>query len=275
MSIVSEAETSSRGGPPETRYGARGRIALLLPYDNAVIEPELAGVLPAGVTANVLRVTEVEPEAAVRSALRLAAAAPRIGVGALLYCCVASVCLQGALADEAFCRELSEASGLPARSATASMADALQALGARRLALLLPYPEAKCEAVSRYLESRGFEIVADRRLGLEPEAINNLSPRQVYEAARQVPTAGADVLLLVSTNLPTLEALPYLQREVAIPVLSTNAALAWNGLRLLGVVGECAYPFALTHQPSDGLAPGWHPGPRPGVPEGGGSSRPS
>jgi maleate isomerase len=220
------------------RYGARGRIAVILPYDNAVIERELAMVLPDGVTANAFRVTELDPAASVQSALRLAAATPRVGAGALLYCCVASVCLQGALADDEFCQQLSQVSGLPARSATASMADALAALGARRLALLLPYPEVKCVAVSRYLESRGFEIVADHRLGLEPEEINNLSPRDVYEAARRVPTGGADVLLLVSTNLPTLEALPLLQRDSSIPVLSTNAALAWNGLRLLGLAPD-------------------------------------
>ncbi|MBI4493927.1 MAG: hypothetical protein HY690_14145 [Chloroflexi bacterium] len=223
---------------PDARYGARGRIGLILPYDNAVIEPELAAALPKGVVGNAFRVIQVDPEAAVASALELAEATPRVGVGALLYCCVASVCLHGALEDEAFCAQLAAASGLPARSATACMADALRAIGARRLALLLPYPEAKCVAVRRYLASRGFELVADHRLGLEPEQINNLSPRDVYEAACQVSTANADALLLVSTNLPTLEALPHLQRRFNLPVLSTNAALAWTGLRLLGLVPE-------------------------------------
>jgi maleate cis-trans isomerase len=116
------------------------------------------------------------------------------------------------------------------------MVDALHALEVRRLALLLPYPEEKCLAVRRYFGARGFEVGADHRLGLEPEAINNLSPRDVFEAARQVPTGNVDALLLVSTNLPTLEALPFLQELYSIPVLSTNAALAWNGLRLLGLV---------------------------------------
>jgi maleate isomerase len=171
----------------------------------------------------------------VTDALRTAAGTAKTGAGAMLYCCVASIASQELMGDENFCEQLSQASSLPARSATASMVDALRALGARKLALLLPYPEAKCLAVRRYFANRGLETVADQRLGLEPEAINNLSPRDVYEAARRVPTAHADVLLLVATNLPTLQALPLLQREYDIPVISTNAALAWNGLRLLGL----------------------------------------
>jgi len=219
-------------------YGVRGRIALMVPYDNAVIEPELAGVLPDGVTANVFRVVERSPDVMVSQAPVLAGGVPAVGAGALLYCCVASVCLQGEADDEAFCAQLATSARRPTRSATASMTDALEAVRARRIALLLPYPEAKCAAVHRYFASRGFEVVADHRLGLEPEAINNLSPRDVFEAARRVDTARADALLLVSTNLPTLEALPYLQTATPIPVLSTNAALAWNGLRLLGLVSS-------------------------------------
>jgi maleate isomerase len=217
------------------RYGTRGRIALIVPYDNAVIEPELATALPDGVTGNVLRILRCSPDAMVAGALTLATGAPDLGASAVLYTCVASVCLQGVTEDEKFCRDLAATARMPARTATASMVDALHALEVRRLALLLPYPEMKCLAVRRYFGAHGFEVVADHRLGLEPEAINNLSPRDVFEAARQVPTENADALLLVSTNLPTLEALPFLQDLYSIPVLSTNAALAWNGLRLLGL----------------------------------------
>jgi maleate isomerase len=220
------------------RYGTRGRIALIVPYDNAVIEPEMARVLPEGVTGNVLRILRCSPDEMVGGGLTLAGGATDLGASAVLYTCVASVCLQGVTEDETFCRDLTIAARLPARTATASMVDALRALEVRRLALLLPYPEQKCLAVRRYFGARGFEVVGDHRLGLEPEAINNLAPRDVFEAARQVPTGDADALLLVSTNLPTLEALPSLQDLYPVPVLSTNAALAWNGLRLLGLVPE-------------------------------------
>jgi maleate isomerase len=219
-------------------YGARGRIALILPYDNAVIEPELAEVLPRGITGNVFRILQQPIDSMVPDALRVAGGAPKTGAGALLYCCVASIARQSVMEDEQFCEQLTEVSGLPARSATASMVDALRASGVRRIALLLPYPEEKCLAVRRYFAANGFETVADHRLGLEPEEINNLSPRDVYEAARQVETADAELLLLVSTNLPTVQALPSLQQHYSIPVLSTNACLAWNGLRLLGLLPD-------------------------------------
>jgi len=41
-------------------YGARGRIGLMLPYDNAVIEPEFARTLPHGVSAHVVRTTKTD-----------------------------------------------------------------------------------------------------------------------------------------------------------------------------------------------------------------------
>ena len=41
-------------------YGKRGRIGLMLPYDNAVIEPEFAHTLPSGVSAHVVRTTKTD-----------------------------------------------------------------------------------------------------------------------------------------------------------------------------------------------------------------------
>jgi hypothetical protein len=53
-------------------YGSRGRIGLMLPYDNAVIEPEFARTLPPGVSAHVVRTTKTDRMELAEESLMLA-----------------------------------------------------------------------------------------------------------------------------------------------------------------------------------------------------------
>ena len=53
-------------------YGWRGRIGLMLPYDNAVIEPEFARTLPEGVSAHVVRTTKTDRLELAEESLQLA-----------------------------------------------------------------------------------------------------------------------------------------------------------------------------------------------------------
>ena len=62
-------------------YGSRGRIGLMLPYDNAVIEPEFARTLPPGVSAHVVRTTKTDRMELAEESLMLSPTMPAASFG--------------------------------------------------------------------------------------------------------------------------------------------------------------------------------------------------
>ena len=72
-------------------YGSRGRIGLMLPYDNAVIEPEFARTLPPGVSAHVVRTTKTDRMELAEESLMLA---PNDAAIAREHCALCLQCQQ-------------------------------------------------------------------------------------------------------------------------------------------------------------------------------------
>ena len=86
------------------------------------------------------------------------------GVDALLYACLVAVMAQGPgehrRVEAAVAAQLAER-GLPAGlvSSAGALVDALAAMPARRVALVMPYVRPLAEQVVGYLEAEGFEVV--------------------------------------------------------------------------------------------------------------------
>ena len=83
-------------------YGSRGRIGLMLPYDNAVIEPEFARTLPPGVSAHVVRTTKTDRMELAEKSLMLAPTMQQLRANIALYACNASSFIQGRAWHDAF-----------------------------------------------------------------------------------------------------------------------------------------------------------------------------
>ena len=71
-------------------YGWRGRIGLMIPYDNAVLEPEFNRTLPAGVSAHVVRSTKTDRKDLAEESIGLAKAMVHLRLSIALYACNAS-----------------------------------------------------------------------------------------------------------------------------------------------------------------------------------------
>ncbi|MEM6386578.1 MAG: aspartate/glutamate racemase family protein [Pseudomonadota bacterium] len=107
---------------------------------------------------------------------------------------------------------------------------ALQALNAKRLAILSPYIPSVAEPLHCAFEEAGLEIAGTLSYGEETEAnVARMAPQVLADAARELAKeTEADALFLSCTNLRTLGILDSLEAELGIPVLSSNQALAWH-----------------------------------------------
>jgi maleate isomerase len=216
-------------------YGWRGRIGLMIPYDNAVIEPEFNRTLPRGVSAHVVRSTKTDRKDLAEESIDLAKAMVHLRLSIALYACNASSFMQGRAWHDAFLKRFEDAAGVPSETASAAMIKLLQYRQAANVALVSPYPKWLLDPLVSFVEDCGIGVANAVALGLEPPEINLLGPEYTYRVAKEANVAEADGVLILATNFRSLEIVGMLEQELRKPVVSTNQALMWAAKRMLGL----------------------------------------
>lgn len=216
-------------------YGWRGRIGLMLPYDNAVIEPEFARTLPLGVSAHVIRTTKTDRLELAEESLTLAPTMRHLRANVAAYACNASTFIKGRAWHDEFLQRFHTAAGVPAASANSALVTLAAHRKVRRLAVVTPYPQWLLDPLATFITDSGFEVANIVGLGLEPPEINALGPEHSYRFAKEANVADADGVIIVATNFRTLEVLGLLEQELRKPVMSSNQALMWMMTRMLGL----------------------------------------
>ncbi len=222
--------------------GARGMIGLIVPSNNTVILPEFYSVLPDGVTAYETRMRvegELTPELLRKMVGDAEAAADLLrqtGVDFICYCCMASTIVKGWDWERGLLARFANNARKGVTSANGALRDALAALGARRLALVTPYPEDLNALLPAFFSAGGFEVTKIAGTPVrDVAAVRGLSPDQILGAGRGVAAGGVDAVCLLATDVQTFPIIDRLEREIGRPVVSSNQALLWASLRALGV----------------------------------------
>lgn len=229
-------------------YGWKGRLGLIAPSTNTTLEPEFARLVPDGVAVHVSRVYQggpQEPASYRRMADDMATAATMLAtaeVDLLAFGCTS--CTYFVSPDEVRAT-MADVGGCPVVLTADAVVAALRALGARRLALAGPRTRFVTERESAFLQDAGFEIVSSHCLGLgateeERRAIGRVPPEVVYRLAREADRPEADAIFVSCTQLPTLGMIETIETALGKPVVTSNQALAWRCLRLMGVIDRQA-----------------------------------
>lgn len=218
-------------------HGANGRIGLIVPANNSVIEPELWSALPPGCAAYATRLLakgDLTPEAVRRMERDADAALEAIaatGVDVIAYCDMVTTFIMEPGWNEAAVQRFSAAAGVPCISAWTALRDALAKLGARRLAIGTPYPAPIHAMVPPFFKARGFEVKAHATLDIVAmREVPMVDAERLAAFARRLDTGGCDALVLLATDLPTFGSIVALEAEHGLAVLSSNQALLWSAL---------------------------------------------
>jgi maleate cis-trans isomerase len=216
-------------------YGWRGRIGLMIPYDNTVIEPEFNRTVPHGVSVHVIRSTKTDRKDLAEESIELAKGMGHLRASVALYACNASSFMQGREWHDEFLARFQQSTGVPSDTASAAMIRLLQHRGVSRVSLVSPYPQWLLQPLVHFVEECGIAVANAVALGLEPPEINALGPDYTYRVAKQANVSGAEGVLVLATNFRSLEVIGLLERELGKPVISTNQALMWRAKELLGL----------------------------------------
>jgi maleate cis-trans isomerase len=224
---------------------SRAKIGLIVPPNNTVNEAEWQSALPPGVSLHATRMRlnplarTPEEMAVLRADLQAATAlVAEAGVDVIAFGCTAPSAVNPRREMESM---MAEAGGRPGATAGAAMADALLAVGGRRIVLLSPFSEAVTRHEAAFLAGEGIEVIAVASLGHQTYApgrklgIHLIGPAEIRAALAPLPLNQADVLMLSGTNLVTFPIIEALEVEIGRPVVSSNQALLWSALRRAGI----------------------------------------
>ncbi|MFO1425431.1 MAG: hypothetical protein U1F11_00345 [Steroidobacteraceae bacterium] len=242
-------------------YGARARVGIATPQANPTVEPELRALLPADIGLYATRLVHPSPRVEERLdhyVHHMPAAIASFGtmnIKAFGFGCTGSSYRVGPLVEDRIVESAAAEVRLPVISAAQAIRRALEALGATRIALVSPYPEALAEAGYRYWEDAGVRVVSRLRVDIDltdTHRIYELTSDDALQALRRIERHAAQCVVATGTGMPTLAALRAFRNETAVPVLSSNLCLAWALLQTVAPELAPTAPGGLLEPPRVG-----------------------
>lgn len=225
--------------------GWRARLGFLLPPGNPTVEPEMIGLAPQGVSLHFHRMTahgatgslEGQDERNrmmvdnIDGGIELLA---MVNPDVIVIAHTATSYYLGRQGEADLLARLQSLTGRCVVTAFGSVAQALQRLEIRRVALGTPYsPETTLQSKT-HLEAHGFEVVNFANL----QGVTNIydeTAERAYRLARLVDRKDAEAVFLSGTGMPSLPVLDLLEQDLRKPVISSASAMMWQALRLAGV----------------------------------------
>jgi maleate isomerase len=239
------------------------RIGQIVPSSNVTMETEIPAMLRAreaiaperftfhSSRMRMRRVVKEELAAMDAESERCAVELSDARVDVLGYACLVAIMSMGhgyhRLSEERLHRRTVE-NGAPAPVVTSAGAliAGLSALGAKRIAVIAPYMKPLTKLVIDYIEHEGI-TVADH-IALEiPDNLEVAAhdPMRLIEIHRRLRLANLDALVLSAcVQMPSLAAIPTVEVECGIPVVSAAVCTTWQMLQALGL--EATVPNAGT-----------------------------
>lgn len=214
-------------------------IGLMVPANNTTMEPELLAWLPEGSSCRTLRIprgkgmlTPADLPDYLAQAIALAKDFADPEIDLVVYGCTAAGFMAGPARDAEVAQELAAITRKRVVTTASSMNAVLKHLGASKIALITPYPDAVNERLKSFLGEAGITVEAMSTFSAQTtDELAAITPSQIADRARAVATSGLDALFIACSQLPTHAIIPELERELKLPVWSSIRATGWQALR--------------------------------------------
>ncbi|HEY8873171.1 MAG TPA: hypothetical protein VIM52_09095 [Stellaceae bacterium] len=212
-------------------------FGVLVPSTNTIVEIEYGRLLPPTLQVHVARIPFLSRGAEIPIDVGYQAhllGSAKVEVVALAQ---TGVSLTADDYDEQITKRMSDAAGVPAVTSARALGLAVRALGARRIALVSPYPIPVLELATRhYTDKYGLEVVAFESFsGAESIIYPTLGPDEARDAIARTDRPEIEVFVVPAGNLPTMAFIPRWESAVGKPVISTNQAALWAMLQIMGI----------------------------------------
>jgi maleate isomerase len=114
---------------------------------------------------------------------------------------------------------------------------AFDAFKASRIGVLTPYPADVNRIVADYIAARGFEVPVFGSFNADRDTVvARITPHSIEQGVREIISHGeVDAIFVSCTSVRLMQACAELEKNLGIPLTSSNHAMAWHALRLAGI----------------------------------------
>ncbi len=226
------------------------RIAVLIPASDPIVEYDFHLFLPKGISVHAGRLPQAAQAktAAIESLTGMTDAAPTIAKTMaqvdpelICFCCTSASFFKGYGWDVKLAKSITDATGIPAITTSGSVAEALNAIGARTAFMVTPYGDEINKVEREFFKGNGVEIPAWTTFYCaNSRDIDKVTPDQIIARVREhkKEIAPCDAIFISCTALRSMEAVEALEAEFNKPVITSNASTVWVALQRLGIDGS-------------------------------------
>ncbi len=221
-------------------------IGLIVPPAHAEVPPEGAQLYPnrARFIARGLGLQQLTPDGYDQVIGRVEQVASQLasdGVDAIVLMGTSLSFYKGAQFNDRLIEVMRAATDLPATTMSTAVIDALRALDARHVAVATAYADEVNGRLALFLTKMGIEVASMVGMGIQKvENVFSVTDDDLLALGRRAferADGRADALFISCGGLRTLAISPLLERECAIPVVSSSPAGFWAAVRLVGLSG--------------------------------------
>jgi maleate isomerase len=219
----------------------RARIGFIIPSSNRMVEPQVQRWMPAGVSPHFTRIGMTNRHKAPLDQLlpRMLEATSLLAdskCDVIVLQCTGTSMSGGVEMEKHVIAEMQRVGGCPTASAASSLTAAFEALDARRLVFLSETKQPGHDKKIAYLKECGYELVADKAVGLSGSDEYCTTPAQRwFDEAVALRNDNADAYFISCANIHSIDVIQRLEDKLQRPVVTTNQAAIWRSLRLAGI----------------------------------------
>lgn len=242
------------------------RIGLLIPAADPMSEADFHRHLPPSLTFHATRLYESETSTAstldnldelVGSAPQAAKLLALIEPELIVFCCTSASLYKGSGWDKEVARMITDAAEIPATTTSTCVIEAHKALGLNEVFMITPYRDLTNQLEANFFKTHGVEVTGFTSFNCDKSKdLGNITCEQIVQMALENRAAieGAGGLFISCTALPAFDVIEHLEKELGVPVVSSNQATLWNTLRILkvdssSIPGGRLFRLADTHHP--------------------------
>jgi maleate isomerase len=246
---MTSQNTLVRFSPSHDTLATRGKIGVVVPATNTVVQPEMELMRPPGVTNHVTRMVlpprPYDDQEAYKKALETEKGNLEIALETLLVC-EPHVVAHGhsihsfrgdahlAIEEE---RRIEELCGVPFITPSRAVLAGLEAIGnPKKIAILTPYWPPADEMIANFFQKSGYEVT--NTYGMKstgPTAVAQFSENDIMASFEKVNDSASAALIHVGTNLPVSSLTAKIEERFGKPLIGVNVATYWLALRKIGI----------------------------------------
>jgi maleate isomerase len=216
------------------------RVGLIIPSSNRMVEDEMVKAFPRGISVHVtrLRMTGANHRAFDQLMPGIEEATHALvdaRCDVVAFHCTANSMEGGKDGEGQILETLSRAGAPHGTTTITAIQRAFDALGARRIVLITPYSAGTTEHEAKFLRQASYDVLSAKGFALAGSDAYCATPPQFWrDRTIEAACSDADAYLISCANISVFGVIRELEARLERPVVTSNQALIWDALRLIG-----------------------------------------